>query len=426
MTLSVDAAVDRPLVCSDTASERYLMLTLRAPEGPARRLPLNLALVVDTSGSMHGSKLARAKDAAGLIVRHLTSVDRLAVVTYDDEARVVAPSLRLTPEAKTDFLYRLSRIEAGGWTNLGSGWLRGQEEVARAEGEAPRLNRILLLTDGLANVGITSRDELIEQAQHGRAGGIVTSTMGLGADFDEELLEALAERGGGRFQYVESARHVPDCVQGELGELLQVSARKVAIEVYLPAGVRCRGCLNDAPVEPLQDGVRLRLDDLVAGDVRRVVLTLAVSSMCPDAATAAPPTIRALALYVDLATGRGTETAFPEVELGLADRAKVESQAPNLEIEEEVALLLAAQARREAVRLSVLGDHRAAARALASAGQALGASAGAARPRIAEQIVALASLGAEAGRGLDRAGQKELRYQSYLLRTSHRRYDGPR
>jgi Ca-activated chloride channel family protein len=427
MALSVDAAVDRPLIPAADPCERYLMLTLRASEGAAR-LPLNLALVLDTSGSMNGSKLARVKEAAGFVARHLTSVDRLAVVTYDDEARVAAPSVPLTLSARTDLLYRLSRIEAGGWTNLSQGWATGCEEVATSGTAERQANRVLLLTDGLANVGTTDPGELVEHARRWRDRGVVTSTMGVGADFDEELLEALAKHGGGRFQYVETAAHVPDCVQGELGELLQLSARKVALEVHLPERVRFRGCLNDDAVERTADGVRVRVDDLVAADVRRVVLRLAVETSAEPARTGAEAAgallaIRALALYVDVATGRGTELAFPPVELRTAARRAVESQAPRAEVEAEVALLVAAHARREAARLSVLGDHRAAAQTLATAGQALGASARASEPAVAAQIAALAHLAADAGRGLDRAERKELRYQSYLLRVSKRRYD---
>src|ERR671936_1560255 len=98
------------------------------------------------------------------------------------------------------------------------------------------MDRALVLTDGLANVGITKVEELVEHARQLRLRGIVTSTMGVGAGFNEDLLEAMARHGGGRFQYVETARHIPDCVQGELGELLTIAARRVEGQVVLPEG----------------------------------------------------------------------------------------------------------------------------------------------------------------------------------------------
>lgn len=421
MPLALNAALDRPLVRATAPSERYLLLTLQTPAGAAPRLPLNLALVIDRSGSMTGEKLARAREAASFVVRHLTSVDRVSVVAYDDTVTVVAPGTALTPQAKTDLLARIARIESGGSTNLSGGWLTGCQEVARHQSEVGdrMLHRTLLLTDGLANVGITRVEELVEHARQLRQRGIVTSTMGIGLDFDEELLEAMARHGGGRFQYVESARHIPDCVQGELGELLQVSVRKVAVEVYLPAGVQVVDCLNDLPREPLANGVRLLLGDLVAGDTRPVVLKLAVA----PSPIGAERTVRALALSVDGATGHGTETAFPEVTLRSADQEAVDGQPTEAEVAREVALLLAARAKEEAVRLSRQGEHAGAATALRGA-LGLLAAAGPADAVLAAEAARLELLAEEAARGLTGAQLKELHYQKYLAHERRRRY-GP-
>ncbi len=423
MPLSLHAAVDRPLVRSGAVSERYLMFTLQAATmEAAARLPLNLALVLDTSGSMTGEKLARVKEAASFVVRHLSSADRVAIVGYNDHVQVVAPSTPLTAEARTDLLYRLSRIESGGMTNLSGGWLTGCQGVAKHQVGEAQMDRVLLLTDGLANVGITGPEELVEHARQLRLRGITTSTMGVGVDFNEELLEAMARHGGGRFQYVETAKHIPDCVGGELGEMLQVAARNVAVELSLPEGVRCVDCLNKYVTEATgHGGVRVRLGDLLANDARGVVLKLSVSG--PNVDT--PLTVDALALYTDTETGRGTEEAFPAVALGLADAESVDNQETDIEVARQVALLLAARAKEEAVRLSRLGEDAAAAGALASAGQALSVSAYASDPSVAGEIGALMQLADDAGRqGLAESQRKELRYQSYLSREARTRYDG--
>jgi Ca-activated chloride channel family protein len=393
MPLTLDAAIDRPLVPTDAPSERYLMLILQAAAGPTRRLPLNLALVVDASGSMAGSKLARVKEAAGFVVRHLSGADRVAVVAYDDAVRVVAPSALLSPQARTDLLYRLGRLEADGRTNLSGGWLTGCQEVAKHQNGDDAMHRALLLTDGLANVGITSSEELVEHARQLRRRGITTSTMGVGADFNEELLEGLARHGGGRFQYVETARHIPDCVQGELGEMLQVSARGAAVEVALPAAARCLDCLNEYALEKTRRGVRVHLGDLLAGDTRRVLLHLAVD----PGEMGDPLPVGALALYVDTATGQGTEQPFPPMAMRYADRAAAEDQATDDDVAREVGPLLAARAKQEAVRLSRLGDHVGAASALAGAQRTLSAGVYRADPAVAGELAALAALVQEAG-----------------------------
>jgi len=428
MSLTLAAAIDRSLVRSDAISERYLMLTIGVPEGAVRRLPLNLALIVDASGSMTGEKLERAKEAAAFAVRHLTAADRVAVVAYDDEVRVVAPSTLLAPAARADLLRRIGGIGTGGMTNLSGGWLTGCQEIAAHQSGNSTMDRAIVLTDGLANVGIIALEELVEHARQLRSRGITTSTMGVGADFNEELLEAMARHGGGRFQYVETAKHIPDCVQGELGEIAQVYARRLALDVELPRGVRVVGSLNDDAYESTARGVRVHVGDLLAGDTRKVLLHLSIDR---DGSTAVagtgglPLTVQALALYTDTATGQGTEQTFPSAHLRYASLPDVDRQRTDEAVASEVALLLAAKAKEDAARLSRQGEHDAAAGALRQAQASLAAAPyGAANaPGIAAELSALGRLADAAGQGMDESQRKELHYQSYLTRSARKRHD---
>jgi Ca-activated chloride channel family protein len=332
----------------------------------------------------------------------------------------------LSAQGKTEILYQIGRIEAGGWTNLWSGWLIACQEVTQAQATetgSTGANRVLLLSDGLANVGTTDPTELVEQARQSGAQGIVTSTMGVGADFNGDLLEAMARQGGGRFQYVESAPQIPDCVQGELGELLQLAARGVAVEIALPVGVHLRECLNEFPIEHTKQGIRFRLGDLTAGDTRQILLALHVDA---GAIVDHPVELQALALFTDVETGRGTELTFPEAWLRPADAIEVDAQRPDPRVETEIALLHAAEARKEAVRLSILGDDRAAHEVLVGAFQSLSANAYAAHPAVATQIRSLSQHATQARLGFTRAQQKELGYQAYLLREARSRYGKPR
>ncbi len=428
MSLTLAAAIDRSLVRSDAISERYLMLTIGVPEGAVRRLPLNLALVVDASGSMTGEKLERAKEAAAFAVRHLTAADRVAVVAYDDEVRVVAPSTLLTPAARADLLRRIGGIQTGGMTNLSGGWLTGCQEIAAYQSGNSTMDRAIVLTDGLANVGIIALEELVEHARQLRSRGITTSTMGVGADFNEELLEAMARHGGGRFQYVETAKHIPDCVQGELGEIAQVYARRLALDVELPRGVRVVGSLNDDAYESTARGVRVHVGDLLAGDTRKVLLQLSIdrdSSTAVAGTGGLPLTVQALALYTDTATGQGTEQTFPSAHLRYASLPDVDRQRTDEAVASEVALLLAAKAKEDAARLSRQGEHDAAAGALRQAQASLAAAPyGAANaPGIAAELSALGRLADAAGQGMDESQRKELHYQSYLTRSARKRHD---
>jgi Ca-activated chloride channel family protein len=421
VSLELNATFDRSLVPASGAVERFLMLSLRAPEGATRRIPLNLALVVDASGSMTGEKLSRAKEAAGFVVRQLSSEDRVAIVAFNNTVTLVAPSTPSSPTAKTGLLYHISRIETSGSTNLAGGWLQGCAEVAQHQQAENQQSRAIVLTDGLANVGITDPDELIKHARELHARGIATSTLGLGADFNEELLAAMAGSGGGRFQYVETAKHVPDCVQGELGEMLAVSAQNVAVEVALPAGVRCEECLNAFPIETTATGVRLRLGDLIAGDTRRVVLRLAVELPTADQ----PLEVQALTMYVDVNAGKGTEQSFPVARLSPASTSDIEAEAPDAGVANEVGLLLAAKAKDEAARLGREGDFVAAVGALRSTRASLMASPMGQSMAFKGEIELFERFEQGLADAPNRSTLKEMHYQSYLGRERRKRYDPP-
>lgn len=178
-----------------------LLLRLEADAPPRTdRLPLNLSLVLDRSGSMHGGKLTAAREAAALLVRRLAPEDVVSVVAYDDEVETVAEPA--TGAAQAELPREIERIETGGSTNLSGGWLRGRELVARNLLERG-VNRVILLTDGQANVGITDPQRLTGLAAEAGRQRMTTTTIGFGADYNERLLRAMADAGGGNTYYIE-------------------------------------------------------------------------------------------------------------------------------------------------------------------------------------------------------------------------------
>ena len=169
------------------------------PRRRCERLPLNVAIVLDRSGSMGDDrKFTLAREAIQQALDMLRPEDRCSLVVYDTQIDVLTPSSFATAEVKHATLTRLENVGPRGGTDLGGGWLRGCEQVAEFL-ENERVSRCLLLTDGLANHGITDRDALAHHAGELRRRGVVTSTFGVGADFDERLLRDMAHEGGGSF-----------------------------------------------------------------------------------------------------------------------------------------------------------------------------------------------------------------------------------
>ena len=242
----IATCTSRPIarfVPAGSASTRYLSVTLSAPasatSGTTRseRSGVDVSLVLDRSGSMAGSKIELARQAVAHAIRLLRPDDQLNVVVYDHEVDTVLERMPAAPAAKKQALAALGRIDARGSTNLAEGWFTGARSLGGANPD-DRVRRVLLLTDGLANQGLTDAASLREAAARLRAEGISTSTFGVGNDFDEELLTSIAADGGGHFYFIEQPAQIPDFFASELGEVLDVVARDVVFEVAAGPGVR--------------------------------------------------------------------------------------------------------------------------------------------------------------------------------------------
>jgi len=232
--------LDRDILPSDTRERAIVKIGFECRPRPrhGRRPPVNLALVIDRSGSMAGEKLAKAREAALEAVRRLGPDDVVALVAYDTRVETLVPAQPVRDGRQLEAAIR--RLEAGGNTALHGGVQRGAAEVRRHLHERGHVDRVLLLSDGLANVGPSSPEEL------GRLGGmlgregIAVTTIGLGLGFNEDLMTRLARRSEGNTYFVEHSGDLPRIFAEELGEVLNVVARRVAVEVEFPAGITPR------------------------------------------------------------------------------------------------------------------------------------------------------------------------------------------
>lgn len=230
--------LDRTVLPADRSGRAVVKVCLDGLRLPRTdtRAPVNLSIVIDRSGSMDGEKLARAREAALEALGRLAPDDILSIVTYDTEVQTLVTAQCVGDGRRIATAIR--GIRAGGSTNLFGGVSQGASEVRKHTEDRRYIHRIILLSDGLANVGPQTPEEL------GRLGtalvkeGISVTTVGLGLGFNEDLMTRLAQRSDGNTYFVESSDDLPRIFDGELGDVLNVIARRVVVEVEFPEGVR--------------------------------------------------------------------------------------------------------------------------------------------------------------------------------------------
>jgi len=203
-TVGIEARLNCPVIGS-SGGRVFLQLAVSAPEAArSARRPMNLSVVLDRSGSMsEEGKMHHAKAALCALIDRLEERDLFSLVIYDDEIEVLRHACRV---ADREHLKRIIReIEPRGWTNLGGGLQTGLE-LASQNARPEYVNRVVLLSDGLANRGVTDPEELWRMAACYRARGVSVSSMGVGLSFNENLMLGLAEQGGGNYYFIESSR----------------------------------------------------------------------------------------------------------------------------------------------------------------------------------------------------------------------------
>lgn len=355
------------LVIADAPSELAVRVRVSAGRLPGgQRPPLNLVLVVDTSGSMVGDPIAHARRAARELVGRVTARDRVAVVGFGSSPEVVVPSLPGTPLALMYADWALARLEARGTTDLAGGLATGLELLA--QGRQPgSIDRVVLVGDGVANEP-GPIPALIAQARAMRAS---ITTLGLGVEYDEDQLGRIALDTGGAFHFVEDAAAVAALFDDELVKLRDVVARNVVIEVQPGPGV----AVQPVPgVELAGSRVVVHLGDLAAGEVRDVILPVTTAARRAGAEVElADATLR----YDDVVGGSGPQVRTGYVAARASSDAAAVAAAVKLPIEAARRRAEAASAILEAIRLARGGDVAGGLALLARAAEAARATAAA-------------------------------------------------
>lgn len=361
--------------CSVEGDQMYLLISVKTPPRPrsTRSAPVDVAFALDRSGSMSGEPIALVKRAVDMATSLLSDKDRATLVVYDDVTDVVHPLQNATANSRRQLRAALSGVDARGSTNLGDGWLKACLQLAdRApvpgDGKS-RVRRTLLLTDGLANVGIVDSSELATHAANLRQRGISTSTLGVGADFDEILLASMAEAGGGNFQYIPSPMDLPAFFERELGRLLATVASGVSLTFSIPQGISLR-VLSSYPSTLKGRQLTIELGEMAENEE----LALLFSVRTPRAKSGATFLVEASIDWINPdGNGRRAES-IPVPRLAVVPAGSPLLIEHDASVAEQVALQRAAKDQREAMRLDREGNYAESRRVHARAARLLGAA----------------------------------------------------
>jgi Ca-activated chloride channel family protein len=262
------------------AVHALVRLDARQSQDDERSQPLNLALVVDRSGSMRGQKIEDARRAALEMVERMRDGDRVSLVSYSTDVRVDVGNTRLTSETRREVNAAIHRLVASGNTNLSGGLTEGHKQVDQFLKDDTS-NRVLLISDGLANLGITDVKELNRIAREVFQKGIMTTTIGVGADYNEDLMTAVADHGGGNYYFLKDSSEIAAALNREVRQMMATVAKQVSIAIEVAGGAkveRVHGWLT------MDDGKTkiVRLSELFAGQSRSVLCELSLPTPSGD------------------------------------------------------------------------------------------------------------------------------------------------
>lgn len=348
--IKTDYAFSQTLLLQQTAGTVDLLLRFRAdvPQSPRRKL--NLSLVIDRSGSMAGTPLQHALRAAEAVVDKLEADDILSLVVYDDKVDTILPPQAVSDKATIKQLIR--KVRAGGTTNLSGGWIKGCEHV-KAKYDASQINRVLLLTDGYANEGITDHKVLISTAGKKAEEGIVTTTLGFGTSFEEDLLIGMARAASGNFYFIQSLDDAQEVFSIELDSLKSVVAQNLSLTVEPKAGAKIVDVLSLCKVEQKNGQTVLALGNVYEGEDKLLGLSLEYPALTK------PTEVLAFSFSADAIKDGVIETVkgISSVTAQVGSAEEVMGAASASDTVMEINRLRIAKVKEQAVELTDEGKH---------------------------------------------------------------------
>ena len=419
--LSIRASFDKKLLSEHPHSPRHLVIDVVAspvePDNHRESAPLNIALVIDVSGSMGGKPLACAKEAAIGVVNALSATSRLSIVTFATNVEVHVDGIILDEIGREEALQAIQRLVVKGSTNLAGGWLRGAESLARImESSPPMHNHVILLSDGHANVGIVDALVLGHHAEQLRKRGVLTSTVGIGNNYSSTQLQALADYGGGQLHDAQYPHEIIEVVIGGLTEVQETVIQDIALTITFPGGTRVEN-LSGFPTKIKRGEAVTQLGMLAPTKERPVIFRV----YAPDGHEGDEIQFQAACSWTDTRTGEQVDGDSAFVTLTYAASEENARQISNASLGIRVARCWQSGIVRKCVSLNRQGDLKELARYLDNelkyfSRYCLGL-------RGAEALVnELQQLRARANKMWDERSRKSMDHASYLLNPDLHRF----
>ncbi|MCA9010619.1 MAG: VWA domain-containing protein [Planctomycetaceae bacterium] len=272
--LALNAMPGFSILKADQKQQAWLRVGLTGFHLPREgtRAPINVAIVLDRSGSMQGEKIQRAREAAIGALDLLGADDIVSIIAYDSDVNVLVPATKLTDKEHVAGIIRA--IQPGGNTALFGGVSKGAAEVRKFIDDK-HVNRIILLSDGLANVGPSSPGELGDLGASMKKENISVSTLGLGLGYNEDLMVQLAGKSGGNHQFIEDASELAGIFRREFDDVLSVVAQGVDVTVEIPEGIRPVRVLGNA-ADINGQSVVTRLSQVYSDQQKHVVIEVEI------------------------------------------------------------------------------------------------------------------------------------------------------
>ncbi|HHV65590.1 MAG TPA: VWA domain-containing protein [Peptococcaceae bacterium] len=333
----------------DILQKVYLMLQIVQPKVKLEqsRMPLNLSFVLDRSGSMSGDKLSFTKKAVVFALNHLDSEDTVSIVTFDDEVNTLVSPQKAVH--KDQMALMVKSIRPGGSTNLSGGLFKGAGLV-RDNYRKEQVKRVLLLTDGLANVGVTEPEKIVAKVKGLAENNVSVSTLGVGDDFQEDLLVDIAEAGKGSFYYIASPDNLPEIFRQELQGLLSITGQNLELGIRPAQGVEVLRILGYEP--QWGDEVKISLPDIYSGETKTVLVELGVKGGSIGKQNLGTVRFK----YDDVLDGLASVDFEINMNIEVSDEESLLESTLDLKVIQEVEIFETAQIKEEAISRADSGD----------------------------------------------------------------------